>query len=116
MEAFVIIGIIMLLALLWINFLAMLSIKYDSTLGRFQKVGQSLFVWLIPYVGASLVLKFVFEHSPEAIPKSWVPWPLKKMIFGKEINPNKNRDEVENDTYYNRKKSDSYERNRDGGD
>lgn len=102
MEAFVIIGIIMLSTLLWINFLAMLSIKYDSTLGHFQKVGQSLFVWLIPYVGAGLVLKFVYEHSPEAIPKTWIPWPLKGIIYGKEAAPNQNRDEVEQDTYYRR--------------
>jgi len=73
MELFTIIGIISLIILLWLNFLAMLSIKCDATLEKVQKVGQSIFVWVVPFFGASLVLKFVYEHSPEAIPKSWIP-------------------------------------------
>lgn len=41
-----------------------------------------MFVWLIPFIGAAFVLKLVYEHSPEAIPKFWIPWPFRKIIFG----------------------------------
>ena len=115
MEVFVLIIIVMSFMLLWINFLAMLSIKYDATLDRFQKIGQSLIVWFIPYVGAGLVLKFVYEHSPDAIPKTWIPWPFKGMIYGREPAPNQNRDEVVNDGEYNSGNSSSSDSAGDGG-
>lgn len=102
MELFTIIGIISLIVLLWLNFLAMLSIKYDATLEKVQKIGQSIFVWLIPYIGASLVLKFVYEHSPEAIPRSWIPWPFKNMIFGKKQKRYRDTGRVEVDYPYTR--------------
>lgn len=83
------IGIFILLALsvvlLWLNFLASFAIKYDATLERIQTIGQLLFVWLVPYFGAAFILKLVFEHSPKAIPKAFIPWPFRKIIFGTPI-------------------------------
>ncbi len=35
----------------------------------------------IPYLGAGLVLYLVCSHSPDAIPKALVPWPLSVIIF-----------------------------------
>jgi len=118
MELFTIVGLISLTALLWLNFLAMLSIKYDATLENAQKVGQSMIVWLIPFVGASLVLKFVYEHSPEAIPKSWIPWPFKDMIFGTERKQYRDTGGVEVDSPYSRGGSSGRDQSSssDGGD
>lgn len=72
-----------------------LAIKYDHTLDRFQKLSQLLFVWLIPIFGASFVIHLVYDHSPEAIPKNWIPWPFKTLIYGKPIKRNNNRDNNE---------------------
>jgi len=102
MDALSIIAIISMCMLLWLNLLASLAIKYDQTLEKVQKVFQSVFVWIIPFVGASVVLHFVYEHSPEAIPKNWIPWPFKNLIFGKPIKSNKNRDDNEIDYYSGR--------------
>lgn len=81
--------------LLWMNFLATLAVKYDHTLDKTQKIAQSFIVWLVPFIGASFVLHLVFEHYPQAIPRSWIPWPFKKMIYEDPPKPNKNRDENE---------------------
>ncbi len=85
MELEYIILIILILVLVWLNFIASLAIKYDHTLEKIQIIGQSVIVWLVPFFGAVIVLKIVFEHSPEAIPKSWIPWPFKKIVFGVPI-------------------------------
>lgn len=81
----------------WLNILATLAIKHDSTLERHQKRFQTVIVWLIPFFGASTVLYLINEHYSDAIPQAWVPWPFKKVIFGKPIKPNQNRDDLEDD-------------------
>ena len=85
MEIITAILIVFSLALLWLNFLASLAIRHDHILEKVQVIGQLLFVWLIPYFGAVFVLKLVYEHSPEAIPKAWIPWPFKNIVFGVPI-------------------------------
>lgn len=107
MEVFFIIAIVFVCILLWLNFLATLAIKHDHTLEKIQRVAQFIFVWLIPFVGASIVLHFVYEHSPEAISKNWIPWPFKNLIFGKSIKSNKNRDDSEIDYYSGRYRGNS---------
>jgi len=92
-EIFIVVSIVSAIVLLWLNFIAMLSIKYDPTLSKFQKNAQLIFIWIIPLIGASFIIHLVYEHSPEAIPKSWIPWPFKKMIYGKSIKSNRNRDD-----------------------
>ncbi len=99
MEILLILGIVVVVMLVWINILATIAVRCDHTLEPFQKNVQLLLVWLIPIFGASIVLRLVFDHSPEAIPKAWIPWPLKNLIFGKQIKSNKNRDDNELDTY-----------------
>ena len=37
----------------------------------------------------------MFEHYPNAIPKAWIPWPFKKIVYGKDRKENRNRDEDE---------------------
>jgi len=97
--------------LLWLNFLASLAVKYDHTLEKVQVIGQLIFVWLIPFLGAAFVLKLVFEHSPEAIPRSWIPWPFKKLIFNPPIKNRGGEGGIEVDPVGTRNVS-----NRDHGD
>jgi len=78
---------------LWLSVLASIAVRYDSTMNTFQKNAQTVFLWLIPIFGSSFVLHLVWEHYPDAIPDSWIPWPFKKIIFGKEPPNNKNRDD-----------------------
>ena len=85
------------ISLLWLNVLATLAVKYDHTLDKTQKITQSFIVWLVPFLGAGFILHLVFEHYPQAIPRSWIPWPFRKMIYGAPRKPNKNRDENEID-------------------
>jgi len=87
----VLLGLLFVTILLWLNILATIAVKYDHTLNSFQKTAQTVVVWLVPIFGATLILHFVFDHSPGAIPKSWIPWPFKQAIFGKTPAPNKNR-------------------------
>ena len=93
-EIWIIFGIVAIFLLVWLNGLASISVKYDHSLKPFARLAQYLIIWAFPFIGASTVLYFVFDHSPEAIPKNWIPWPFKTMIFGTSINPNKNRDDM----------------------
>ena len=88
--------------IVWVNILATIAVRYDQTLNAFQKNAQSLFIWLIPIIGSGFILKLVFEHSPDAIPKKWIPWPFKGMVYGKQKKPNKNRDDREIDAVCHR--------------
>lgn len=90
-ELLIILSIISTLTLLWLNVLATISVKYDHELNSFQRNSQYIIIWLIPFFGASTVLFFVYQHSPDAIPKGWIPWPFKSLIFGTPIKSNKNR-------------------------
>lgn len=91
MEILIVIGSVSLIILMWLNFIATIAVKHDHTLDAFQKKAQLIFVWLIPYLGASFVLHMVFDHSPEAIPEKLIPWPFKKIIYGKPPKDNKHR-------------------------
>lgn len=97
MELLLFLAIVVTAILFWLNTLATLAVKYDHTLDQTQKITQSIIVWLIPFIGAAFILHLVFEHYPQAIPRNWIPWPFKKMIFGSSIKPNKNRDDDEID-------------------
>lgn len=81
--------------ILWLNILATIAVKCDYTVNNTQRVMQMFFVWLVPFLGASVVLRLVYQYSPNTIPRSWIPWPFKKIIYGKPIKANKNREEKE---------------------
>jgi hypothetical protein len=91
-----------------------LAIKYDHTLEKVQKIAQLIFVWVIPIIGAGFVLHLVFDHSPDVIPRSWIPWPFKGLIYGPKPKPNKNRDETEIDYYAGRSRHGGHDSS--GGD
>ena len=80
---------------LWLVFIGTIAAKFDSTLTPFQKKAQIIIVWLVPYLGASLIIFLVNQHSQEAIPRKLIPWPFKRLIFGKLRNKNNNRDDNE---------------------
>ena len=91
------VGIYLLICAVWLNIIATISVRHDSTLQTGQRIAQYLFVWVIPFFGASFIIHLIFDHSPEIIPRNWIPWPFKKLIYGKEIEPNKNRTEENED-------------------
>ena len=92
---FPIIGILVILITIWLCVLASLAVYCDKTLNPFQRYSQWAIVWLIPLLGASFVLHLIYDHSPEAIPENWIPWPFKGLIYGKQIKRNENRSESE---------------------
>ena len=89
----------MALVAIYLNALATLGIVYDHELSSFQKISQLLFVWLVPIFGAAFILFLVYQHSPNGIPRSWIPWPISWLIFGKVPEPNKNREILGGDEY-----------------
>jgi hypothetical protein len=96
-EILLVIAAVATAILLWLNSLASLAVKYDHTLDKTQKIAQTFIVWLVPFFGAAFVLHLVSEHYPQAIPRNWIPWPFKKMVFGAKVKPNKSRDDREID-------------------
>ena len=88
-------SILATLVWLWLTTLGVIAAKYDSTLEPFQRKAQIIIVLFVPFFGAAIVLHLVNQHSPEVIPKQWVPWPLKSLIFGKPRPRNRNRDNNE---------------------
>jgi hypothetical protein len=78
---------------LWLSFTATIAAKFDRTLDPFQKKAQILIVWMFPFIGASLILYLVNQHSPEAIPRKWIPWPFRNLIYGNPQKINTNRDD-----------------------
>lgn len=83
--------IIALIIAIWLNILATVAIRYDQFLSRFQKIFQMIFVWLIPFIGASIVLHIVYEHMPNAIPRNWIPYGFRGLIYGPPIKQNRDR-------------------------
>ena len=92
MELIVIFIIVLLLTWIWLNIIAIVAIKHDSTLDEFQKKAQIALVLLVPFLGVVLVLYLVNQHSPEAIPRGLVHWPFKSLVFGKQRPKYRNRD------------------------
>ena len=42
-------------------------------LSRFQKVAQAVIVWLVPIVGALVVLHLLVESDPDLVRQRWIP-------------------------------------------
>ena len=83
---------------LWLNLLASVAVRYDKYLSSFQRKAQMIFVWTVPFIGAGFVLRIVYDHFPNAIPRSWIPFGFRNLIYGKPIPANKNRDDNERKT------------------
>ena len=98
---------------LWLNVLATIAVRCDATIDDIQRTAQMFFVWLIPFIGASVVLHIVYQYSPNTIPRSWIPWPFKNIIYGAPIKDNLNRDDREKDETIRRNTGSSFD---SGGD
>jgi len=73
------------------------AIRHDTLLDRSQKVAQFIFVLVIPFVGSVVVLRIVYDHSPDLISRRLIPWPFKNIICGMPIKENRDRDDDEVD-------------------
>ncbi|WP_125931908.1 hypothetical protein [Thiosocius teredinicola] len=78
---------------LWLNVLSTFAASHDGTLDSFQRKAQITVVWLVPVLGAMLILYLVRQNEPEAIRRKWVPWPIRSLVFGKPRSPHNHRDE-----------------------
>ena len=85
LDAVVIFLWVLLAYVLYFNILASIVIYYDKSLTPFQKSVQPFIVWLIPIIGATYILHLLFKVSPKTIPRSWIPWPFKNLIYGPSI-------------------------------
>jgi len=84
LESLFVIGLfIAAFLLLWMNGLALAALRKDDTLNKFQKVAQGIFVCIVHYFGAVIVLHLVLQHLPSAIPKAFLPWPFKRLVVNK---------------------------------
>jgi hypothetical protein len=72
----------------WISLLAILCVVLDPDLDKIQRWGQTLVVVLIPFIGASFILKLVNEHSPEVVARFYIPWPFRNMVLDKKLTQN----------------------------
>ena len=55
----------------YLNVLAFIGLAKSRELSSFQKVSQSVFVWLVPIIGSKLVLNMLSEAEPEST--KWIP-------------------------------------------
>ena len=98
MDTFLITSAVILsLSWIWLCMLALMAAKHDRTLDPFQRKAQMIIVLVIPFIGASIVLHLVNGHSPDVIPRKWIPWPLRNLIIGKERVRNSNRNDNDTD-------------------
>ena len=54
------------------NLMATVALIRTAELTQFQKVAQGIIVWVLPFVGAFLVLHLIGQSDREAIPE-WIP-------------------------------------------
>jgi hypothetical protein len=93
LENLFVIGVfVAVFLLLWMNGLALVALRKDDTLNKFQKVAQGIFVCVVPYFGAVIVLHLVLQHLPTAIPKAFLLWPFKRLVVNKLKQLKRNND------------------------
>jgi hypothetical protein len=75
------VGIVAGLALITANLMATVALVRTSGLTRFQKVAQGVIVWMLPLLGAFLVLHLIGQSDCAAIPE-WIPDPaINRYVF-----------------------------------
>jgi hypothetical protein len=70
------IGYMFLSLLVLLNLVVMIGVWRDSGLSGFQKSGQTLLIWLLPAIGASIVLAFLGQNHTRDEMRSLVPFPF----------------------------------------
>jgi hypothetical protein len=79
--ALVAVGAFVALIVLAANLMATVALIRTGALTRFQKVAQCVIVWMLPFVGAFLVLHLIGQSDRDAIPE-WLPDPaINRYVF-----------------------------------
>jgi hypothetical protein len=79
--ALVAVGAFVALVVVVANLMATVALIRTSGLTRFQKVAQAVIVWVLPFLGAFLVLHLIGQSDREAIPQ-WIPDPaINRYVF-----------------------------------
>jgi hypothetical protein len=74
-------ALVALIIVVVVNLMASVALVRTSGLTRFQKVAQGVIVWLLPFVGAFLVLHLIGQSDRAAIPQ-WIPDPaINRYVF-----------------------------------
>jgi hypothetical protein len=56
-----------------LNVVASICLVRTEQLTRFQKIAQGVVVWLVPIVGALVVLHLLVESDPNMVRHRWIP-------------------------------------------
>jgi hypothetical protein len=79
--AVIAVGGFVVLIIAVLNLMATVSLIRTSGLTRFQKVAQGVIVWMLPFLGAFLVLHLIGQSDRAAIPE-WIPdRPINQYVF-----------------------------------
>jgi hypothetical protein len=79
--ALIAVGGFVALIVVVLNLMATVSLIRTSSLTRFQKIAQAIVVWMVPFVGALLVLHLIGQSDRAAIPE-WIPDPaINQYVF-----------------------------------
>jgi hypothetical protein len=80
-NALIAVGGFVVLIVVVLNLMATVSLIRTNGLTRFQKVAQGVIVWMLPFVGAFLVLHLIGQSDRAAIPE-WIPDPaINRYVF-----------------------------------
>src|ERR1700720_3551618 len=79
--ALIAIGAFVALIVVVANLMAIVALIRTSGLTRFQKIAQGVIVWMLPFIGAFLVLHLIGQSDRAAIPE-WMPNPsINRYVF-----------------------------------
>jgi hypothetical protein len=80
-NALIAVGGFVVLIVVVLNLMVTVSLIRTNGLTRFQKVAQGVIVWMLPFVGAFLVLHLIGQSDRAAIPE-WIPDPaINQYVF-----------------------------------
>ena len=66
------VGAFLTLMVVLANLMATMALIRTDSLTRFQKIAQAIIVWMLPFIGAFLVLHLIGQSDRAAIPE-WIP-------------------------------------------
>jgi hypothetical protein len=75
------IGLWFVIVFFWLNILASIVLIADNIMSFNEKRNQLITAWLVPYIAASFILHMNIDCGSKSIPKSWVPFGFKKLIY-----------------------------------
>ena len=66
------VGAFLTLIVVLANLMATMALIRTDSLTRFQKIAQAIIVWMLPFIGAFLLLHLIGQSDRAAIPE-WIP-------------------------------------------